>query len=319
MNAAAPSRLIRAAVLVIAGGLVLAAAAVGTTAVTAPGCESCHARVDSSSQSLAAGQHAALECASCHAPQDPAARITFGSRVVFGMTLRIGGEGDRAYAAVSDATCLSCHGEVMERPSASRGYLIDHVSCAEGAACTDCHSATAHGDTTTWKRTAEMGQCLGCHSAREAAAACDTCHDPHTKSERLAVGGAWQVTHGSQWTTTHGMGDLGTCAACHSRDYCVDCHGVSLPHPDRYVENAHSAEANAKPASCEGCHQRAFCDSCHGIEMPHDPSFVQSHSATVEAETDVSCVRCHTDADCTTCHVKHVHPVTLEQMGGDGR
>ena len=161
-----------------------------------------------------------------------------------------------------------------------------------------------------------MSACLSCHTAREAAAACDTCHDPHTKSERLAVGGSWQVTHGAQWETTHGMGELGTCAACHARDYCVDCHGVSLPHVERYVESAHSAEAKASPASCTGCHERAFCDSCHGVPMPHDASFVQGHSATVEAETDASCRRCHSEADCTTCHVKHVHPVTLEQMGG---
>lgn len=317
MHTATASRLVRAALFVIAAGLVVAAAAVGSVAVTAPGCESCHARVDDSAATLAAGPHTGVECASCHVPTRAAERITFGSRVVFGMALGIGERGDRAASSVPDATCLTCHAEVMDRPSASRGYRIDHAECAEGSACTDCHSATVHGEATTWKRTAQMGQCLGCHSAREAAAACDTCHDPHTKSERLTTGGAWQVTHGAQWKTAHGMGDLATCSACHARDYCVDCHGIELPHPDRYVESAHSAEAKSLPTSCGGCHDRDFCDSCHGIEMPHQAAFVRGHSAIVEAQTDESCVRCHTESDCVTCHVKHVHPVTIEQMTGD--
>ena len=113
------------------------------------------------------------------------------------------------------------------------------------------------------------------------------------------------------------MGDLAKCSECHARDYCVDCHGIELPHADRYVESAHSVEAKSVPTSCGGCHVRDFCDSCHGIEMPHQASFVRGHSATVEAQTDESCVRCHTESDCVTCHVKHVHPVTIEQMEGD--
>ena len=313
------SRVMRIALLSIAGIIVLAAVAVGSTAATSPGCESCHARVDESVASAAAGPHAGVECASCHVPSGVAERVSFSTRVVFGMTLRLGARGDRGASAVPDATCLSCHQDVMSGVITSKGYLIDHAVCAEGSACTDCHSATAHGETTTWKRTADMGQCLGCHSARDAAASCDTCHDPHTKSERLAVGGAWSVTHGAQWKTTHGMGDLGTCSACHARNYCIDCHGVELPHAERYVESAHSAEAKAAPASCTGCHQPAFCDSCHGVEMPHPAAFVQGHSAYVEENSDASCARCHTESDCETCHVKHVHPVTLEQMEGAQR
>lgn len=316
MNRPPAKRLASIAVLVIAGCLVLVSAAVGVTAATMPGCESCHAREAGVVQGLQAGSHTGAECVSCHVPSGVAERVTFGTRVVFGMTLRLGQDGERASAGVPDATCLSCHGDVMERHTASRGYFIDHATCTEGARCTDCHSATAHGDATGWKRTAEMGQCLGCHSVREAAASCDTCHDPHTKSERLAVGGPWTVTHGSQWETTHGMGDLGTCSACHDRDYCVDCHGVSLPHGDRYTQNAHSTEALTSPRSCSGCHERDFCDSCHGVEMPHPAEFVQGHSATVEAGGTDACVRCHATADCQTCHVKHVHPVTLEQMDG---
>lgn len=304
----------RFALLVLAGAIALAGVAVVTTAATTPGCTACHARVDSTVADTAAGAHASVKCAACHVPKDLAGRVSFASREIFGMALRLGAADDRAAAAVPDSACLTCHAGIYDSLTESKGYRIDHVNCASNAACTSCHSTTAHGTDGTWPRTSEMGTCLGCHSTREASENCDVCHDPRTPSERLSRGTAWAVTHGAQWKTTHGMGDLKTCSACHKPEYCSDCHGIALPHPDRYVTTRHAAEARSNRAACDGCHRREFCDSCHGgVEMPHPKTFIKGHVTYVKDKTDASCKRCHAESDCTTCHVKHVHPVMLEQ------
>jgi len=119
MNRASAKRAASIAILVIAGCLVLVSAAVGATAAAMPGCESCHAREADVVEGLQAEPHAGTECVSCHVPPGVAERLTFGSRVVFGMTLQLGQGGERASAGVPDVTCLSCHADVMKRPPRS--------------------------------------------------------------------------------------------------------------------------------------------------------------------------------------------------------
>ncbi len=146
----------------------------------------------------------------------------------------------------------------------------------------------------------------GCHATDEVYRSCDTCHDSKGQQERLGRG-AWVVTHGATWKTTHGMGDSATCAACHAADYCVRCHGIELPHGVRYVQR-HAAEARATPDACTTCHETTFCTDCHGLDMPHSRDFTKSHSKLVGKQGDSSCMLCHVKTDCTGCHADHVHP-----------
>jgi hypothetical protein len=309
-------RWLRIGVIVSAGLVLVVVLGVGATAATTPDCAGCHSGRGSLVADTESGPHGAISCESCHVPADAAGRVVFASRQLFGMTLRVAPGADRSAADVPDGVCLECHKDVLEGVVASRGYLIDHVYCAEGSQCTDCHSSTAHGDSTAWVRSSEMSDCLECHTPLEASEDCGTCHDPRTESERLTAG-AWSVTHGSNWRDTHGMGNMATCSACHDESYCTDCHGVSLPHPDRYVTSDHSDEALGDRQACETCHESAFCSDCHGLEMPHPSLFITEHAVQSEELGRAACERCHSESDCTICHVKHVHPGNAAEAARD--
>ncbi len=279
--------------------------AVGVTAATLPACTSCHGS-DPLAEETEASSHSEIRCVRCHVAPGVASRLTFGSRQLFGMTLRFVPVGGRAIASVPDATCLSCHEQVLGEVSSSKGLRIAHVTCAVGRTCGDCHSGTAHGSAVAWLRIAEMEKCLECHGTGEVSADCGKCHDPRTQRERLGVG-AWRVTHGAEWETTHGMGNSDTCAACHPSNYCARCHGIDLPHEAGFLES-HGQTAKESPSSCGTCHRRNFCDDCHGLEMPHPAEFTPAHSAIASGTADVVCATCHVASDCSGCHVKHVHP-----------
>lgn len=300
------------AMLAVAGLLVLAAASVGATAVTTPACTSCHGDAVESARGAA---HASVSCESCHVPSGAGGRLSFASRQVFGMALRVVPD-DGALTTVADERCLSCHDTVKTSTVSSRGINFRHETCAEGRRCVDCHSVTTHG-TSGWTRAAEMSDCLSCHTAKRASEDCGLCHDERSEEKRL-VSGSWSKTHGPTWQTTHGMGNLGTCSACHRKDYCAKCHAVSLPHVPDYVKS-HGVEAKKERASCLKCHDVKTCDSCHGVTMPHQRAFVKRHSATVERTSDAKCVKCHDRNDCTECHTRHVHPISLSTLENASR
>ncbi len=254
---------------------------VGYVAAFTPNCESCH-MVGEFEQGTLGAAHASVECATCHVPVDLASRVSFASQQVFSMRLGILPPAGRKGAFVPDDVCLGCHEMVVLEVTYSKGYAVKHVSCAEGRACVDCHSATAHGSAAVWPRTPQMSDCMECHSDGDGTAECDTCHDERTESERLGTG-PWSVTHGPDWASTHGMGEPETCGACHPQDFCSGCHGVDIPH-DEDFKRRHAEQATAADARCEECHSQAFCDDCHGLEMPHPDAFTPEHADIVEAD-----------------------------------
>ena len=299
----------------LAGLVVLVAVLIGATAAVLPGCEACH-----SSKKLVAqtqrSAHAEIECTRCHVQPGAAARVTYAYRLIFGMALRVSPSGSGPVASVSNSTCLSCHEAVMTEVVTANGLSIDHAQCAKGRLCTDCHSGTAHGTAVAWPKTAQMNQCLECHSTDTVRGDCDMCHSAKSERERVRAG-EWVVTHGANWQQTHGMGDSKTCAACHPADYCVRCHGLSLPHGPDYVRN-HSAQALEQRKDCDTCHKQGFCDGCHGLEMPHPGVFTPAHSFVVDQKGSALCLRCHVQDDCDNCHVKHVHPGGATLPPGSG-
>lgn len=271
--------------------------------VALPGCESCHDR-DGFRAATAASAHAKADCRSCHVPAGLVDRVAFTLRQPLHMFVPVTGGAVRDAAAVPDSRCVPCHTALKTGASASNGLRIAHASCAVGAACTDCHSATAHGAATLWLRAYDMDRCLVCH-VTSAQTDCDLCHEGRSSAERVRSG-TFAVTHGAQWRKTHGMGNPATCVVCHQRDACVGCHGPGLPHDARFVA-VHAGYATSKDAKCSGCHERAFCDDCHGTPMPHPATFTSVHAKAAAAKP-ASCRRCHDESDCTTCHVKHIHP-----------
>jgi predicted CXXCH cytochrome family protein len=314
--AVAPGRpidLYRVIAWVIGGMMVIGLLAISITATTLPACTLCHSSA-TWVRDTAASAHADIACARCHVPPSIGSRLTFASRQVFGMTLRIAPAPGRAAAAVRNDICLSCHEAVLKGVASASGLRVNHSKCAKGLLCSDCHSGVAHGASVRWRRAADMDRCLRCHSPEAALSECDTCHAAKLERDRLGVG-SWAVTHGANWKTAHGMGDWGTCGACHPKDYCVDCHGVALPHGRDYV-TTHPVQAVAAPVACRSCHQDAFCSDCHRIEMPHPATFTPAHPALVKDKGDAVCVRCHDTTDCAECHVRHVHPGGAKRAPG---
>jgi hypothetical protein len=203
--------------------------------------------------------------------------------------------------------CLDCHGAVLEGVSDSKGLRIAHDSCATGPSCDPCHADTAHGRKAGATGGSSMEDCIACHRANGASVDCATCHTERESGERLGVG-PWQVTHGPKWRSTHGMGRLDSCSACHPQGKCAGCHGIDMPHSEAFG-GSHGKDAIAKPEACPTCHkQRSFCDGCHRIEMPHPKGFLKRHSSIAKDRNDPSCHRCHAVKDCDTCHEYHVHP-----------
>ena len=151
-----------------------------------------------------------------------------------------------------------------------------------------------------------MNVCLDCHNSSTVRSDCTTCHAERSMSQRVSTG-EWQVTHGPNWKQTHGMGDLDTCAACHPTNFCVRCHGISLPHGPDFIK-LHPTLALTNRQDCTVCHQQSFCDNCHGLPMPHPAAFTPAHPTIVQKQGTAVCMRCHIQDDCTNCHIAHVHP-----------
>ncbi len=287
------------AILVVAAVLVLGA----FNAAGLPRCTSCHDQ-DSFRAATAAGVHATVDCRSCHMPAGPIDRVAFSLRQPLHMFIRVSVGAERDAAAVPDSRCLACHEDVLTTMVTANGIRIPHESCAVGVVCSDCHSATAHGDATPWVRTYDMERCFGCHIANKQTA-CGLCHEERSPATRIESG-TFAVTHGAQWRTTHGMGDAATCTVCHQQDDCAGCHGPGVPHGADFVLT-HAANSTRADAKCATCHSASFCDDCHGTPMPHSKQFTRDHAKTAAVEP-AACERCHADSDCTTCHVKHIHP-----------
>jgi hypothetical protein len=227
--------------------------------------------------------------------------------------------GGSAAATVSNERCLLCHEEGMEVVTVKNGIRMDHrATTEERLPCQGCHPNTGHAVGSQVAVGYTMNDCLQCHNAaNNNPATCDICHEGRTRAREDGTAATpWQVTHGSQWQGTHGMGDLDTCSACHAGSYCRSCHGIELPHPQGFA-STHGAEVIAAGGrgDCLLCHDSGACDECHGVPMPHPTAFLQGHSELVETEGSESCDRCHAKSSCDDCHTRHIHPgLTDEQI-----
>ena len=302
---ATPRKKTLIAILAAVALLLVFTATVGSV----PGaCGTCHA-MKPFAEALESSAHANVSCYECHAAPSTGGWAGMKWRELTRMYVPglLGAKVDGPGTHIERSRCLACHEDVLSAAVGTRGLRINHSACASDIDCGECHSSVAHAGATRWVRQPSMTDCISCHSASDGPDACDSCHEGQLESERL-VSGPWQVTHGPNWQETHGMGDLRSCTGCHPADYCVDCHGVSLPHPVDFPAR-HGADALASREFCTACHdEAALCDACHGMPMPHPDDFLAEHSTLVTSTADPSCTTCHHESDCLTCHEAHIHP-----------
>jgi hypothetical protein len=235
--------------------------------------------------------------------------------------------------------CSACHDGTGERtvdwspptdPRASnlRFTHAEHaaeVRRASGAdstlRCPACHAGTDADPMQV--RLAVVQKCLDCHGIRtghlEAPdSACATCHVPLVRAVRFTredVGrfpeppshraiGFVEQGHGKQAREGR-TGVAASCATCHARDFCAECH-VNAPEvpaiqalaPDPR-SLAHQAELRA-PVTHE------------------DPAFLRRHGDQVRRSA-ARCATCHTRESCSSCHAGSPVAVQAIPAAGPGR
>lgn len=305
----------------IAAAAVLLVLGTGALTSSSASCATCHS-MKPYTASLARSAHASVACSRCHIDGGVWGLGVFEASLFSRMypADAVGAGVTGPGSNVEPAACLSCHAAIMDgRTVRTRGIRINHRACVGlSGNCDQCHSTVAHGKATRWVRQPVMEECVLCHRKNGAPTRCDTCHAGKDQNQRLAVG-PWQVTHGPNWSKTHGLGTLAFCSECHAPSYCAQCHHTPLPHPDTFG-STHGTEAMKPGSRCFQCHDRAlFCNGCHGMPMPHPANFLKIHPAVAKARGSGGCVvQCHYADDCSNCHIAHIHPGSTPGTLGKG-
>ncbi len=293
-------------------------------------------------------------CANCHLPLAAAKTLTEARIKAFGIpanhrdpgfvakgvtghgTLAKGTGG--ASVAASCATChardfcLACHVNAPET-ALIQALGVDRRSLAIKAELKAPvgHQAPDFGRRHGEKVGSKAETCSTCHTQQS----CLACHaGALTSSIRLlAAAGAGRAvgavvtrkkpaTHTADFDQQHAS--LATaaersCAACHARPMCLQCHRPDPAraggyHPAGFL-GRHPAAAYARETSCADCHNpQQFCASCHaqvgmiatrplGTGNYHDAKrfFLFGHGQAARQGLE-SCVSCHAERDCLTCH-----------------
>ncbi|MBW8771977.1 MAG: hypothetical protein JF590_01575 [Gemmatimonadetes bacterium] len=311
-------------------------------AATPQGCFACHGtRTDHLAQ-------ADSTCSVCHRPlsETPAAfaaaRVAHLPAPPSHRVAGFGADGGHAAAAkAGDRSCATCHARdfcaechvsTSTVPSIAalgadpRATAI-RVTLERPASHSRSDFERAHGGQAR----ASIQVCATCHTQPS----CTACHATTPKpAERLAlvdprpghdaptVRTAPASHRSANWSSAHGplaSARPQSCATCHSRSDCLDCHRADAAtragsyHPTGFLAS-HPAQAYGRQSSCADCHNtQAFCQDCHrqaGVVASqrlqggfHDSkqAFALGHGQAARQSLE-SCVSCHAERDCLTCH-----------------
>lgn len=183
----------------------------------------------------------------------------------------------------------------------------------EQPACVDCHTP----GTAPWMTVerAVVTSCLECHGlAGEHLAladdACGSCHTDLADSPTLATAQVADFTtppshETAEFAFAHGDAVDQTCAVCHARDFCAQCH-VNAPDVPEIADLASDTRSLALVASVP-------------VPVSHETAdFLSAHGAAAAA-TPQSCASCHTADSCTTCHIGSPQVAAAMPSAGPGR
>lgn len=132
--------------------------------------------------------------------------------------------------------------------------------------CFRCHDG-AHYKVVNGALTAETipSQCATCHTFPQIGAIESGVligERPDTHNDRL-----WVFGHKTSVVSADPAGQ--SCAACHTKTYCENCHATSavkVSH-DSMVTGHATVTREIGAASCAYCHQPAYCAQCHSNEV----------------------------------------------------
>jgi len=102
---------------------------------------------------------------------------------------------------------------------------------------------------------------------------------------------------------------INECSTCHAKKFCIDCHGLPMPHPPSFKKE-HGKLGKANPNLCAKCHGNAttFCNECHhgtAMKVEYNPAVVWRtyHPNIVNKVGASACFECHNPTYCANCHV----------------
>ncbi|HEY3374164.1 MAG TPA: NapC/NirT family cytochrome c [Candidatus Aquicultor sp.] len=301
--------------------LVIAAGAVALILVAAFGygywfaaqptfCQNCH-ELQADYRSWKTSIHAEVDCGTCHytgpfgfakqkvaLANDTVKHLT-GS---FSQPLNIDSALSRQ---IDDDGCLQCH--TPKRVITPRKTLVmnHQIHMDKGINCTTCHNRVGHGDSQGYQNFISMEGCFRCHGLSKTAVAPGKCSLCHPKTFDLVPvshkTGTWLVPdHGKTAAQS-----TATCAVCHQKAFCRGCHGVDVPHPDKFIKDDHSTIGKSNPRICKKCHrQQDFCNACHHKGYTGPPGgWIPTHRTVVTQTGPAYCFGCHGPTYCAKCHV----------------
>jgi hypothetical protein len=293
-------------------------------------------------------------CAGCHLPLSEAVGLTVDRVKAFaapmshrestflpagprshGCQAKVGTTGVAASCATCHARefCITCHVNAPETASI-QALGLDRRSLAHKA---ELAAPASHRSSDFERRHGrslgpQAQSCATCHT-KESCLACHLGAPPRSTLALAAAGpgrgiGAPAVrkkpaSHAPDFVDRHGSSATTaatSCAACHTRPQCLDCHRPDAAgagrgyHPAGFLTR-HPAAAYARETACADCHNvQQFCASCHaqagttavtplGTGSFHDAKrfFLAGHGQAARQSLE-SCVSCHAERDCLTCH-----------------
>lgn len=289
-------------------------------------CANCHVTLAEASR-LSEDQIMAFEAPSSHEAADFATASHGAAATAAGGTV-----------AASCATChardfcITCHVDAPEQPVVqalaadprstviTAGEITAPASHAVPSFLT-AHGSSARADAQACRTCHTQESCLTCHVSTPEVAQDLFVHGPgrgvgaQTERQRPASHDATFIDrHGSSASTTPA-----TCAACHAREECLNCHRPNTASAPSYHDanflTRHPSAAYVRETTCSECHNpRTFCATCHlasGLTSQagligagfHDAKrgFIAGHGPAARRSLE-SCITCHTETDCLSCH-----------------
>ena len=214
---------------------------------------------------------------------------------------------------IGSATCLQCH--TPKRIITPRRVLtMNHnIHIEKGINCTTCHNRVGHPSAEGYRTNVSMQGCFRCHGLSKTAIAPGRCSICHPKTfDLLPSSGSLNHKRDSWLHGIHGktaLKNINPCMTCHQKTFCMGCHGVEVPHPDKFRKQDHGDIGSKNPTVCQKCHKQAdFCNACHHksfakLKKPDGP-WVPTHKYIVAQVGPAACFDCHAPTFCAYCHVR---------------
>ncbi len=201
---------------------------------------------------------------------------------------------------VKSDLCQNCHGIDMPHTEGYTMYHIKEINQVGIDTCLKCHQDPPQKNGSTGianpyvVRNPNFKPKVKTDSKPEIkplakAMSCNECHGPglpHRGYQKILR------THG---TLAMEKGTKG-CLSCHQSKKCTDCHGMTIPHPNGFIQQHPSVAKSSNTDKCLQCHKdynkdakAKSCNSCHTVQMPHPENWNNDHGNF----KDANCSYCH--------------------------